>query len=130
MLNHFKSLGTLVEGTIPNFRPSNLSFPTPQKYVPERKHNYVDEVKDNASEYHFDAKEHLNNFDFLNDIPINSGYRFSELGFNEIPEIAAFAKNKLFDIFSKKETSNEESFLKNGEFVIPSGNLDLGLDDE
>ena len=33
LLNHFKANDTLVEGTIPNFRPTLLSFPPPQKYT-------------------------------------------------------------------------------------------------
>lgn len=37
LLNHFKTNETLVEGTIPNFRPTLLSFPPPQKYTVERK---------------------------------------------------------------------------------------------
>ena len=37
LLNHFKSNDALVEGTIPNFRPTLLSFPPPQKYTVERK---------------------------------------------------------------------------------------------
>lgn len=46
LLNYFKKENTLVEGSIPNFRQSGLSFPTPQKYVPEKKGNYqIDDTK-------------------------------------------------------------------------------------
>lgn len=89
-----------MEGSIPNFRQSPLSFPTPQKYVPEKKTSYPDQ--DAKSEYHYDSNDQLNNFDFLYDAPINSGFRYSALGYNQIPEVASFAKSKLFDIFSKK----------------------------
>jgi len=37
LLNYFKTSDCLVEGNIPNFRPTLLSFPPPQKYNPERK---------------------------------------------------------------------------------------------
>jgi len=37
LLNYFKNSDSLVEGNIPNFRPTLLSFPPPQKYNPERK---------------------------------------------------------------------------------------------
>ena len=43
LLNHFKNSGTLVEGGIPNFRPTLLSFPPPQKYTSERKNNEAEE---------------------------------------------------------------------------------------
>jgi hypothetical protein len=122
-------LKTLVEGTIPNFRPSQLSFPDPQKYVPERKNVYPDDHKDNMSEYQYDPNDNLNSFDFLNETPITSGFRYSALGYNEIPEVAAITKDRLFGVFSKREEKTEESFVRNGQLVIPSHSLnDLGLD--
>jgi len=42
-LNFYKSHETLVEGTIPNFRPTILNFPPPLKYTVERKANENDE---------------------------------------------------------------------------------------
>lgn len=120
---------TLVEGTIPNFRLSQLSFPDPQKYVPEKKNVYADDKQDNMSEYQYDPNDNINNFDFLNDMPINSGFRYSALGYCEIPEVAAITKDRLFGVFSKKEEKTEESFVRNGQLVIPSNSLgDLGLD--
>jgi hypothetical protein len=106
-----------------------LSFPDPQKYVPEQKNVYVDDHKDNMSEYQYDPNDNLNNFDFLNEIPITSGFRYSALGYNEIPEVATITKDSLFGVFSKKEEKTEESFVRNGQLVMPSNSLnDLGLD--
>lgn len=79
------------------------------------------------SEYQYDPNDNLNNFDFLNEIPITSGFRMSALGYHEIPEVAAFTKDRLFGVFSKKEVATEDSFVRNGELLIPSNN-DLGLD--
>ena len=92
----------MVEGKIPHFITSQLSFPVPQKYIPERKNAYNEDIKDNLSEHNYVTTENLNSFDFLNDVPITSGYRYSALGYNEIPEVAPFAKDRLFDVFSKK----------------------------
>ena len=43
------------------------------------------------------------NFQFLDEIPITSGFRYSALGYTDIPEVAAFSQDKLFDIFSNKK---------------------------
>lgn len=40
-------------------------------------------------------------------MPISSGYRFSALGYTDIPEVAAFSQDKLFDIFSSKKEFSE-----------------------
>lgn len=67
--------------------------------------------------------DRLNNFDFLEDAPINSGFRYSALGYNEIPEVSTFAKNKLFDMFVKKESNqeNDESEPTTGTGTEKSG---------
>jgi hypothetical protein len=38
-------------------------------------------------------------------VAITSGHRFSALGYTDIPEVAAFSKDPLFDIFSSKKES-------------------------
>lgn len=48
LLNYFKSSECLVEGSIPNFRPTLLSFPPPQKYNMERKQALGEEKKEEA----------------------------------------------------------------------------------
>jgi hypothetical protein len=40
-----------VEGSIPNFRPTLLSFPPPQKYNPERKNGNQEEKAEEGEEY-------------------------------------------------------------------------------
>ena len=47
------------------------------------------------------------NFGFLDEVPITSGYRYSALGYTDIPEVAAFSQDKLFDIFSNKREFSE-----------------------
>jgi hypothetical protein len=39
----------------------------------------------------------------LDEVPITSGYRYSVLGYTDIPEVAAFSQDKLFDIFSSRK---------------------------
>lgn len=39
-------------------------------------------------------------------MPITSGYRYSALGYTDIPEVAAFSKDPLFEIFSSKKDAN------------------------
>lgn len=43
---------------------------------------------------------------FLDEVPITSGYRCSVLGYTDIPEVAAFSKDPLFEIFSNKKDSS------------------------
>lgn len=40
---------------------------------------------------------------FLDEIPITSGFRYSSLGYTDIPEVAAFTKDPLFEIFSNRK---------------------------
>lgn len=40
-------------------------------------------------------------------MPITSGYRYSVLGYTDIPEVAAFSQDKLFDIFSSRKEFSE-----------------------
>lgn len=102
LLNHFKTNETLVEGNIPNFRPTLLSFPPPQKYTAERKEAYKDEGEEDE-EYKIEPEASLS---FLDEVPITSGYRCSALGYTNIPEVAAFSKDPLFEIFSSKKDTN------------------------
>lgn len=99
LLNYFKSQDTLVEGNIPNFRPTLLSFPPPQKYVVERKEAY----EEGEEEEEYKIEDNAKAFSFMDDIPITAGKRFSAIGYTEIPEVAAFSKDPLFDIFSNKK---------------------------
>lgn len=39
-------------------------------------------------------------------MPITSGYRYSALGYTDIPEVAAFSKDPLFEIFSNRKDAN------------------------
>ena len=103
LLNHFKANETLVEGTIPNFRPTLLSFPPPQKYTVERKEAYKDE-KDEEGDFKIESSDAT--FSFLDEVPITSGHRYSALGYTDIPEVAAFSKDPLFEIFSSKKDSS------------------------
>lgn len=103
LLNHFKTNETLVEGTIPNFRPTLLSFPPPQKYNVERKQGFKDENEDNEDDYKIEPKASLS---FLDEVPITSGIRYSALGYTDIPEMSAFSKDPLFEIFSSKKESS------------------------
>lgn len=98
-MNYFKSSESLVEGSIPNFRPTLLSFPPPQKYNPERKNGNPEE-KPEEGEFEVETEA---NFGFLDEVPITSGYRYSALGYTDIPEVAAFSQDKLFDIFSSRK---------------------------
>jgi hypothetical protein len=91
-----------VEGNIPNFRPTLLSFPPPQKYTAERKEAYKDENEE-EEEYKIEPEASLS---FLDEVPITSGYRYSVLGYTDIPEVAAFSKDPLFEIFSSKKDAN------------------------
>ena len=43
---------------------------------------------------------------FLDEVPITSGHRYSALGYTDIPEVAAFSKDPLFEIFSSKKESS------------------------
>lgn len=43
---------------------------------------------------------------FLDEVPITSGYRYSALGYTDIPEVAAFSKDPLFEIFSNRKDAN------------------------
>ena len=47
---------------------------------------------------------------FLDEIPITSGYRYSTLGYTDIPEVAAFTKDPLFEIFSNKKDRDSKNF--------------------
>lgn len=47
---------------------------------------------------------------FLDDVPITSGFRYSSLGYTDIPEVAAFSKDPLFEIFSNKKDSSSNQF--------------------
>ena len=47
---------------------------------------------------------------FLDDVPITSGFRYSSLGYTDIPEVAAFSKDPLFEIFSNKKDSSSSQF--------------------
>jgi hypothetical protein len=47
---------------------------------------------------------------FLDDVPITSGFRYSTLGYTDIPEVAAFSKDPLFEIFSNKKDSSSNQF--------------------
>lgn len=46
----------------------------------------------------------------MEDIPITSGYRYSALGYTDIPEVAAFSKDPLFEIFSNKKQTESKDF--------------------
>lgn len=55
-------------------------------------------------------------------MPITWGYRHSALGYTDIPEVAAFSQDKLFDIFSnKKEVKFENSNKKLEELNLEWG---------
>ena len=59
------------------------------------------------------------NLEFLDEVPITSGYRYSALGYTDIPEVAAFSQDKLFDIFSNKKEgsfSNRQNKLEDLKF--------------
>jgi hypothetical protein len=51
-----------VEGNIPNFRPTLLSFPPPQKYTVERKEAYKDEHEE-EEEYKIESEASLSFLD-------------------------------------------------------------------
>jgi hypothetical protein len=47
----------------------------------------------------------------LDEVSITSGHRYSVLGYTDIPEVAAFSKDPLFEIFSsKKEATSLSTF--------------------
>jgi len=63
---------------------------------------------------------------FLDDVPITSGYRYSSLGYTDIPEVAAFSKDPLFDIFSNKKDQGSRQ-LKLSEVSMMKDFNNLGL---
>jgi hypothetical protein len=50
----------------------------------------------------------------LDEVSITSGHRYSALGYTDIPEVAAFSKDPLFEIFSSK---------KEGQLKLSDANL-------
>lgn len=74
-----------------------MNFPPPLKYTVERKAE--NEETEEKNEYKIEDSS----LSFLDEIPITSGYRYSTLGYTDIPEVAAFTKDPLFEIFSNKK---------------------------
>ncbi|CAD8211161.1 unnamed protein product [Paramecium octaurelia] len=93
MLNHFKDLDLLMEGSLPNLKPCHMKFRPPQKFIPERRNNTMNGANDDKSVYSYAQTDNLNQFDHdLGDFPLTKGIRNSEFGFNYIPDTQAFVK--------------------------------------
>ena len=93
LLNHFKDLNLLMEGSLPHLRESPLKFRAAQKYIPERRNNSMqdDPNSDVRSTYSYARSDNLNQFDNdLGEFPITQGVRNSNFGFTIIPDSQAF----------------------------------------
>eukprot|EP00828_Plagiopyla_frontata_P040626 TRINITY_DN5553_c0_g1_i4.p1 TRINITY_DN5553_c0_g1~~TRINITY_DN5553_c0_g1_i4.p1 ORF type:complete len:546 (-),score=59.96 TRINITY_DN5553_c0_g1_i4:18-1655(-) len=97
LLNHFQTNDVLVEGTLANLKPSNLKFRQAQQYVPERRNlsKFDDDSKSTYSmQWKNEQFETLNTFEQHSVQPgsISQGFRESEFGFTQIPDIQPFHK--------------------------------------
>ena len=102
-MNHFKANETLVEGNIPNFRPTLLSFPPPQKYTAERREVFREdkEGQDDDRLLH-EAAYHP----FLEEVPVNSGLRVSVIDSGVMP-----LEESYLELFSSKTSTPLKDYL-------------------